>query len=291
MSNRLNPPNPKQTTIILCLYSPTHAPEYVSDYSAQCETWASSIPETLKVFWVVGNPEISSAFIRNNLLYVKCIDSDILKKTLEALRFVNSSFKYDYVVRTNTSTYFCVDSLHRLIQKLSRSEVDFAGFPLGISLRKRRNFGIYCSGAGLVLSHKAGEYLANVPIGHSNFPDDVAISKLLSERFGTFYIGRSDLEFMPFFWKTWMVRAKNPLNSFSTAQYMYLLHHFFTSSGFKKRCKSYLSLYFLASDNLSKLEPFFPQYSRKFLISIKTLTVITFNRISYKMSRLKKTLA
>jgi len=224
-SNSCNKPFYK--IIFLILYSPDHAQEYVLDREAQISTWSASFSPLNFSVWVVGNPELKTISLDENILFVPCEDFLMAEKTRLALIWILGNFNFEYVVRSNTSTYFKLDRIEKLAIKLSQKRVHFGGYPAGIvfSLRQKKIL-VHCSGAAVFMSKDACSLAANSLYFNDNQPEDISLTNVLAGKFTPYWISRCDLELLPFWWPTAITRAKDPFDSYNTSNTMQRIHSF-----------------------------------------------------------------
>jgi hypothetical protein len=95
-------------------------------------------------------------------------------KTIKAFEWVNSNLDYDYIFRTNTSSYVDCRNLMKYLSKISKDGVDYCGF-IG------KFDGIdYVSGSGIILSQFAVKSILKTKNKlDESVVEDVAIGKLL----------------------------------------------------------------------------------------------------------------
>ena len=129
-----------------------------------------------------SNKDVKTFYIYcNKNLHFNCNESlrpGILQKTIQAFQYINKHYNYDYIIRTNLSTFWNINHLLQQIQKLPKEKC-LAG-------QKCRSF---ISGTGIILSHD----LVNVLINDKNKlnyknADDVEISHYLHNNYNIKYI-------------------------------------------------------------------------------------------------------
>lgn len=230
--------------LILALYSPNHAEEYVLDRNSQLQTWASRLNPNFRVLWIVGNPRINKTILKLDILEVPCEDSEMIQKSYLAFSYCLENFNFKYIIRTNTSTFFFMERLNSLLNKMSKLDVNFAGFPLGISLRSHFQSKVYCSGASIFLSQLAVRKLLDCREGYSGQPDDIEISRKVRNFFPAYYIFRSDLELFPIWRPRPVIRLKHPFNSYRTSVLMNQMGKYQNSTSCMQKIFLYCSLTF-----------------------------------------------
>jgi len=101
---------------------------------------------------------------------------NIAKKTYLALDCINSNYEYDFIFRTNTSSYINFKILKDFV-KQNFQNLDYNG-----SILKAVEGDTIASGAGIFLSKKNVELiLENSAFFDESLPDDVAISRTLKK--------------------------------------------------------------------------------------------------------------
>ena len=101
----------------------------------------------------------------------------ILEKTIAALRHIDSNFSFDYVWRTNLSSFLALDRFANALDKLPKT-----GLYMG------KNYPHYpytfCSGAGFLMSRDVARYLyTNQRYLQRWLPDDVAMGALIQNQY------------------------------------------------------------------------------------------------------------
>ena len=123
---------PEEKNILILVMSMDH-PQYEAQEQAIRETWMQYAEENfknIKVLFYKGTEKES--YREGDTLYIK--NSDLLEhtysKTMDALDFIdknlilkdNTIFEYDYILRTNTSTYINIDLLNEYVKGLDKYE-------------------------------------------------------------------------------------------------------------------------------------------------------------------------
>lgn len=121
----------------------------------------------------------------NKVLHVRCEDdlSNTYKKTYYALSLIKSNMDYDYVFRTNTSTYVNIDMLNKFVQALEDDEVLWTSelYSL-VEANTPYPLNIYGRGNGLLFSKRIIDILLKegINILYNEIVDDVAIGNVLN---------------------------------------------------------------------------------------------------------------
>lgn len=138
--------------------------------------------KNIKTFFIYGNVDKSKVLTSRNDLYFDCIENlkpGILIKTIKAFKYIKKNFTYNYVIRTNISTFWNFKLLLSKINKYPKEKC-LAGH---ISPRK------FLFGTGIVLSKD----LVDIIINDKNklnykIPDDLSLSYYLRDNYKIKYI-------------------------------------------------------------------------------------------------------
>jgi hypothetical protein len=176
---------------------------FLTHKEAQEKTWAKGIAS--EVFWVVGNSKLlTDSCIHGNELEIAVDEefSNILLKSVEAIKWAINNREFDFVIRGNTSNYYDVHVMTDFLSRVNPEE-DFAGSEIGYTdynKDTKLNPGKYLSGTGIVLSRKTAEIFQEMNVkDYEGWPDDVAISHFVSQNNVSFTrIPRGDItDFKP----------------------------------------------------------------------------------------------
>lgn len=138
------------------------------------ETWAKTSLPNVKIIHYVGDPNINSTQLNGNELVLPTECIDYVKKTAESYKFISENFDFDYLFRTNVSTYIRVDKLLEYLKDKPKYNF-YAGREaiLGNLL--------YASGASSLYSKDIIDFFASKSNELNGHPDDVAYGKLLKK--------------------------------------------------------------------------------------------------------------
>jgi len=134
----------------------------------------------IKVLFAYGKPSIGDHQYSSKDLVFDTIEDNyypgMLKKTLYALKHINNTYSYDFLVRTNLSTFWVFDKLLQRVSSLPTTNVVSGTFRKAVD-----NFGRqlpeYISGTGIVLSRDMVDVLvSDKTILDTEYPEDFAIS-------------------------------------------------------------------------------------------------------------------
>ena len=141
-------------------------------------------------YFLKGYPNLNNEVeIHGDTVWVRCIDdfySGILIKTVKAIKHLSS--QYDYVLRTNLSSFYIFENLIKTLETFSGKNC-YAGI-LGTVHNKDQPSIRFVSGCGFIISKDICESLPSEPsnIWSINNPnDDVCIGKFIFSNFPNSY--------------------------------------------------------------------------------------------------------
>ena len=164
--------------IIFLIISSSDVPQYAK--FRECATrYYSMFSSFVNYFFLECDPHLDTEVkvVDNHYLYVRGHDSiipGIFDKTLHGLRYIDSNYSYDLLIRTNLSTFW---DLHRVLEwkeNVPRKFPYAGGFLI---------FNDFISGTGIILSPEAVDVLLQpssmATMGRINSHDDVLITRIL----------------------------------------------------------------------------------------------------------------
>lgn len=128
-----------------------------------------------KYFFYEYNNDITEDIIeQDNFLYIKGIEEfhKIYEKTIKAIDYINKKYNYDYLIRTNISSFWNIDNMFTLSNQLPKMGC-LSGFYI---------FDSFISGTGIIMSKDVCNILIREQIEY-NKPDDIMISENLKKHF------------------------------------------------------------------------------------------------------------
>jgi len=137
------------------------------------ETWIKQLEQFDNIDYIIyrGDPNIQKHKYdkEQHILSLKCEDDldNTYKKTYYAFKLAHKIYDYDYIFRTNTSTYVNITLLNQFIQELNNDEIlwssdlyslsnSFCPYPLYL----------YGRGNGMILSKKLVNIILSEGISH-----------------------------------------------------------------------------------------------------------------------------
>ena len=188
----------KKRLILLVLCSRNYL-SFISSRT-QKKTWSKN-STNLKIIHFIGaskknNREIE--YIKDSTHEYLVLETDdsyanLAKKTLMAIEEVYKRYEFDYIFRTNTSSYIDLDAINNYFENY-KDELSYAGVHVNTV-----EGDLIASGAGIFLSKKNIKLLLeNKSNINYDLPDDVAIAKFLaSHKIYPKNIERKDLKHIP----------------------------------------------------------------------------------------------
>lgn len=152
------------------------------------KTWLNKIPENIDYCFYRGDETLEKHKYNKeeHLLNLRCEDNieNTFKKTYYAFNIIGKIFKdYDYVFRTNTSTYVNLDLLNNFIQRLDNDEILWTGelYSLSNSFCPYPLY-LYGRGNGIILSKKLINIINKEGLGYLYLEkcDDWIIGNILN---------------------------------------------------------------------------------------------------------------
>jgi hypothetical protein len=165
--------------------------EHLQNEMAQRESWAANLPENFQIYWLVADPLLGQTSIsrsdRRIYTPMQEVYSNLLPKSLMAMRHSLQAFDFDFLIRTNTTSYFSTPLIEKTLEEFSTKEL-YGGVE-GFFKREQKGTNIensevgFISGAGIWLSRKVTETLIQMDYRqYHDLVDDVAIGGFLSNR-------------------------------------------------------------------------------------------------------------
>ena len=139
------------------------------------ETWGSVKSEHWEIYYLYSKPDIQHPYLDGDKFYAKGVEKldSIGRKTIQAFEFFSNNHEFDYIFRTNLSSY--VD-LPRLYEKLNQKKFTYEGV-VGVD-----NGVKFASGAGYVISKDLVQnVIVNKDSWNHGMIDDVAMGNMMNK--------------------------------------------------------------------------------------------------------------
>lgn len=126
----------------------------------------------IKYFFIEYKENIKYNIIEiDNFIYIKGQEDplipNLLSKTISAINYINSKYKFDYILRTNLSSVWNIPKLLCLYNEIPKQNF-FGGYV---------NFNSFITGTGIFFSRDLIGKLLEINVNNYNELDDVSISK------------------------------------------------------------------------------------------------------------------
>ena len=165
-------------------------PIYNLHKEAQMQTWAREDTPDIKIRWLQGNSYSQPSELKNRILWLNCYPdfNSILEKRVLGLQWILDNEIFDWVILTNTSTYFRINKINKLLSRFPTDYPIVAGksvpyFPKNLKWGNKRT---YLQGSGIYVNYAAALKIANLDyFKFGDTPDDLALSD---------YIGMNKIE-------------------------------------------------------------------------------------------------
>jgi hypothetical protein len=160
---------------ILILILACKSPIYLRLESVIDNTWNSIYHQHIETYYYYGNSNIEYHDNRN--IYIQSGESlaYATHRTIRCFDYCLNNFDFDYILRTNCSSYINKNLLYDLVQTLP--ETVYAGV-VGVHNNMK-----FASGAGMLISRNNIEYLVDYKNHiNMNLIDDVAIAECLNKK-------------------------------------------------------------------------------------------------------------
>lgn len=155
------------------------------------QTWAKDIIDgkypNIDIVFYMGSPVINETYFDNDLktIVLKCEDGldNTFKKTIRAFEYINNNYEYDYIFRTNTSTYVNVQLLNEFIQSITNDNVLYGSEIYSLSESTcPYPLCLFARGNSIVLSKKHIGILLkdSYPLLYLNLCDDYTIGSIIN---------------------------------------------------------------------------------------------------------------
>jgi hypothetical protein len=204
--------------------------DHIRDEHSQRKTWAKAIEN---VIWLRGGKQEKFDSI-NRTLYVDVDETyeNILRKTIEGIRWCFENLEFDFLIRSNVSTYFVPERIEGMLSHESPANSFLGGYMEFINDRTISDLNrVFVNGAAIFLSRKTVERLVTMnPALWEGKPDDYAISQyLLSKKVEPKWISRGNIGATSILCNRSFYRLKSSENPVMAEIRMYNLHSIFSS--------------------------------------------------------------
>ena len=172
-------------------------------------TFLSNLTDNIDYLFYRGGYNENKYNDNEQLLELTSLDDlkNTFSKTYDALKFVKDNLKYDYIFRTNTSTYINIELLNSFVQQLTNTDEIWGGEL--VFNREVLNDILYLRGNGLLFSTKYLDFICKFGLPMRLISNQVIDDYGLGAIFATFEIS-SKKSLLRVFPEGWYKSSKAP---------------------------------------------------------------------------------
>ena len=138
-------------------------------------TWGTLKDDRWEIFYLHSNPKIEKPYLDGDKFYAKTQENlnSIGHKMIQAFDFFSNNYEFDYIFRTNLSSYVDLPKLATILESKNFNYDGVVGKAAGIQ---------FASGAGYVLSKNLVNYVINhKQYWNHSLIDDLALGRLMND--------------------------------------------------------------------------------------------------------------
>jgi hypothetical protein len=162
----------KQYSFIFLIISSSDVPQYLQ-MKELSKMYYNLFNDTIKTFYIEFKNNLDVDIIEHeDHIYMKGVESiipGILIKTKLALDYINTKYNYNYVIRTNLSSFWDLNNLLKFKNFLPHRNLCCGHLP----------FNSFISGTGIIMSSDVSNKITSLIDTTTSNHDDVYISSLL----------------------------------------------------------------------------------------------------------------
>jgi hypothetical protein len=162
--------------IIFLIISSNEIPEF-SQMRELTQKYMDLFQDDIKYYFLEYRENMEGEILEeNNYLYFKGSDSiyaSIYKKSIKAIEYISNKYDYDYVIRTNISTFWHIYNLFKFLEIMPKE--NFAGGYYTQFFYTNTKTIQFASGTGIIMSKDVGDIIYKNP-NYVTGIDDVDIS-------------------------------------------------------------------------------------------------------------------
>jgi hypothetical protein len=148
---------------------------------AQSQTWAKEDTADIKIRWLKSNSNTNLGGLDDRILWLNSSPefAGILQNSVLGLQWILDNEIFDWIVFTNTSTYFRVNNLGKLLKKMPTDRPIVAGnlqpyYPINDKWGRKRT---YLQGSGIYINYEAALKIVNLNfLNFGDMPADLALT-------------------------------------------------------------------------------------------------------------------
>ena len=155
---------------------------YYQEMKALTSMYMRKYSYNINFFFVESDPNIKPQMeIIGNDIFIKDKETctpGIFIKTIKALKYINDNYNYDYLIRTNSSSFFNIENTLKYLSNLPKEK-----YAIGFTLNIPKYGGNFLHGTSIIITKDISYYLyQNYNKFNLNIPDDVLISIILKSK-------------------------------------------------------------------------------------------------------------
>jgi hypothetical protein len=259
---------------VLFLILASENAENQQDLNAQLKTWVQVMPENYN-YLVFRGWEKDEYSLEGNTLYIPVKEryENILAKTVLGLKWVCQNLNFDFVIRTNVSTFFSIKLVEKMIFEVCNENNFFGGYiercinPLSKSLEKVP----YVTGTALVMSKKCAFQLSEMQFEKfQGIPEDFSISMFLKDNNVIVTpLSRNNLSSHHIFIPSFQIRVKTSKNSDLASKRMLDINNYFNEAKLTNKVFKYITIQCKEVSYSQITFKSIPDYLQRLIVSIK----------------------
>jgi len=162
-------------------------------YNNMKEVWKTymNIHPNFRTFFICNKIDIpEDIIIEENTIYIRDDETyipGILNKTIRSCEYCVNNFEFDYIYRTNLSSFI---DFYKAYDYLEKNKFDYGGCGVGVAERS-----YFASGCGFIMSKDCVKTLINNKhLLRNDLNDDVSIGILLTKHYRIYTLPREWIE-------------------------------------------------------------------------------------------------
>lgn len=227
----INKITPKKKVLILSMSC--NQERYINEENAIRQTWGEEILEgkydNIELLFYRGDSD--STYLEKDVLHLTSNDTltGSYQKTIDCFKWLVENKEFDYIIRTNTSTYINVDAIQQFLNFDVDENITCGSYLL---LNHINNFIPFCPGFYLIFSKKTIELLIKNRLSINSYDDNSFAISLIKE-YGKKYLEEyiKEIDYVNFndinstyLGNVYCVRVKDEQNELNTANNMKITH-------------------------------------------------------------------
>ena len=206
-------------------------------------SWVQSLPPDSSYFELYSDPNLKDAYIQGHEIWANCGAEyrDILKKTVISLQVLGTELEnYDFIIRTNVSSYFDHPKVEKMLQKYLSYGHFYGGYIEEFKSSEGRIIP-FISGAAVFWNPNTARIISKLNPDDYPIPDDVAFSTLMKKhRIKATFLPRGNICSHGFFTIAPYYRLKSSIHSELAGIRIENYHNFTLEKNIVKKLRIFL---------------------------------------------------